>query len=178
MGARGRAGPDSAETSYRGEFVQVDVERWPGMAPWEVVRIHDAAAVLPVLPDDRVLLVQQFRPAVRQVLTEIPAGLLDVDGEDAVTAAGRELFEETGYRHSAIEFLGGYYPSAGSLAQYVHLFWARVPPEPEGHAEDGIDVTTAPLQDMIVAARGGRVRDGMTALALLLAQGRPSLPMP
>ena len=168
------AEPDSARTVYRGAYVRVDVEGWPDMSPWEVVRTHDAAAVLPVLPDDRVLLVKQFRPAVRQVLTEIPAGLLDHDGEDALTAAGRELFEETGYRHTAIGFLGGYYPSPGSLAQYVHLFWARVPAEPEGPGEEGIEVTMEPLDRMIEAARNGRVRDGMTALALLMAAGRPS----
>ena len=171
------AEPDSVRPGYEGAFVRVDVERWPGIEPWEVVRIHDAAAVLPVLPDDRVILVKQFRPAVRQVLTEIPAGILDVDGEDAVTAAGRELFEETGYRHTTIEFLGGYYPSAGSLRQYVHLFWARVPSAPEGPGEEGIEIMTAPLAQMIDAARGGRVRDGMTALALLMAAGRPRLPV-
>jgi 8-oxo-dGTP pyrophosphatase MutT (NUDIX family) len=138
--------------------------------------VHHAAAVLPLLPDDRVLLVHQFRPAVRQVLAEIPAGLLDVEGEDAITTAGRELFEETGYRHSAIEFLGGYYPSAGSLDQYVHLFWARVAPEPAGPVEEGIELRSEPFDRMVAAARGGRVRDGMTALALLMAAGRPSLP--
>jgi ADP-ribose pyrophosphatase len=171
------AEPDSARTVFRGAFVGVDVERWPGMDPWEIVRIRDASAVLPVLPDDRVVLVKQFRPAVRQELTEIPAGLLDVEGEDALTTAGRELYEETGYRHTAIEFLGGYYPSAGSLGQYVHLFWARVPAEAEGPGEEGIEVTTAPFREMVTAARGGRVRDGMTALALLMAAGRPPLPL-
>lgn len=168
--------PTSARTDYRGGFVRVDVEDWPGLPPWEVVRLHHASAVLPLFPDDRVLLVHQFRPAVRQVLAEIPAGLLDVEGEDAVTAAGRELFEETGYRHRAIEFLGGYYPSAGSLDQYVHLFWARIFPEPSGPAEEGIELTTEPFGRMVDAARGGRVRDGMTALALMMAAGRLALP--
>ena len=73
---------------------------------------------------------KQFRPPVRQTLTEIPAGLLDVDGEDALTCAARELFEETGYRHREIEFLGGYYASAGFTDEYVHLFWARRRPSP------------------------------------------------
>jgi ADP-ribose pyrophosphatase len=168
--------PRAARPAYRGSFVGVDVEEWPGLSPWEVVRLHDASAVLPLLPDDRVLLVRQFRPAVRQVMTEIPAGILDVDGEDALTAAVRELYEETGYRHREIEFLGGYYASAGSTDQYVHLFWARTEAEPEGSVEPGIEVTTEPFDRMVHAARSGRVRDAMTALALLMAAGRPPLP--
>lgn len=131
---------------------------------------------MPITPDDHVILVRQFRPAVRQALTEIPAGLLDVDGEDALTCASRELFEETGYRHRTIEFLGGYYASAGFTDEYVHLFWARTDAEPDAGAEQGIEVSRVPLDRMVAAARAGRVRDAKTALALLLAAGRPPLP--
>jgi 8-oxo-dGTP pyrophosphatase MutT (NUDIX family) len=63
-----------------------------------------------------------------------------VAGEDALTCAGRELFEETGYRHVEIEFLGGYYASAGFCDEYVHVFWARTTAEPEGRPESGIEV--------------------------------------
>ncbi|MEP6972931.1 MAG: NUDIX hydrolase, partial [Actinomycetota bacterium] len=135
-----------------------------------------AAAVLPLTPSGEVLLVKQFRPAVRQELTEIPAGLLDVEGEDALTCAARELFEETGYRHETIEFLGGYYSSAGFTDEYVHLFWARTLLEPEAQPEAGIDLIKMPFDRMVESARAGRVRDSKTALALLLADGRPSLP--
>jgi 8-oxo-dGTP pyrophosphatase MutT (NUDIX family) len=169
--------PRSVRHAYRGDFVRVDVEDWPELGRWEVVRRHDATAVLPVTPDDRVLLVRQFRPAVRRVVTEVPAGILDVDGEDALTAAGRELLEETGYRHSAIEFLGGLYPSVGSSDEYVHVFWARTEPEPTGPVEAGIELVMEPFGRMVDAARSGRVRDAKTALALLMAAGRPPLPM-
>lgn len=157
-------------------MVRLDIEDWEGHPPYEVVHRPGAAAVLPITPDDHVILVRQFRPAVRQALTEIPAGLLDVDGEDALTCASRELFEETGYRHRTIEFLGGYYASAGFTDEYVHLFWARTDAEPDAGAEQGIEVSRVPLDRMVAAARAGRVRDAKTALALLLAAGRPPLP--
>ena len=163
-------------TAFRGAFVRVDVEDWPEMGEWEIVRRFDATAVLPVTPDDDVVLVRQFRPAIRRTVTEIPAGILDVDGEDALTGAARELFEETGHRHVAIEFLGGVYPSVGSSDEYVHLFWARTLALPEGSVEPGIELVVEPLGRMIDAARSGRVRDAKTALALLMAAGRPSLP--
>ena len=168
--------PTATRTVYEGSFVRVDLEDWPGLGPWEIVHRHDAAAVLALTPDDRVLLVRQFRPALRQVVTEVPAGILDIDGEDALTAAGRELFEETGYRHSSIEFLGGVYPTVGSSDEYVHLFWARTEAEPAGPVEPGIEIVIEPLARMVAAARAGRVRDAKTALALLMAAGRLGLP--
>ena len=168
--------PVATDRAFSGRFLAIDVESWEGIGTYEVVRAHDAAAVLPITPAGDVVLVRQLRPPVRQVLTEIPAGLLDVDGEDALSCASRELFEETGYRHDVIEFLGGYYASAGSSDEYVHLFWARTKAEPEGEPEEGIELQTQPFAVMVAAARAGRVRDAKTALALLLADGRPSLP--
>ncbi len=165
--------PISARTAYRGAFLSVEVERWPGHdRELEIVRHRGAAGVLPILPGGEVLLVRQLRPAIRDVLTEIPAGILDVEGEDALTCGARELFEETGYRHTAIEFLGGYYASAGSTDEYVHLFLAQVAAEPEADPEPGITLVREPFDRMVGAARAGRVRDVKTALALLLAAGR------
>jgi 8-oxo-dGTP pyrophosphatase MutT (NUDIX family) len=163
--------------AFQGRFLRLDLEQWPGQGDWEVVRHLGAAAVLPLTPDDRVVLVKQFRPPVRQTLTEIPAGLLDVDGEDALTCAARELREETGYRHTAIEFLGGCFAAPGFTDAYVQLFWARTEMGPIGEPEDGIEVITVPFAEMVSAAGSGRVRDVKTALALLLAAGRPPLPL-
>jgi ADP-ribose pyrophosphatase len=164
--------PDSSTRAFEGSFLSVDVERWPGLGPHEIVRHPGAAGVLPILPSGEVLLVRQFRPAIRDELSEIPAGILDVEGEDALTCAARELFEETGHRHDAIEFLGGFYSSAGFTDEYVHLFVARVRPERDAPPEAGITLVREPLDRLVAAARAGRVRDVKTALAALLASGR------
>jgi ADP-ribose pyrophosphatase len=168
--------PREIRSAYRGRFVSVDIEDWPAVGSWEVVRMPDAAAVLPLTPDGDVLLVSQFRPPIRDHLVEIPAGIMDVPGEDAVTCAARELVEETGYRHTRIEFLGGMYAAPGSTAHYIHLFVARTAEASEGEVEEGIELSRRPFAQMVAAARSGRVRDAKTALALLLAAGRPSLP--
>lgn len=168
--------PASVQPAYRGSFLRVDLETWPGLdAPREVVRHPGAAGVLPITPAGEALLVRQFRPAIRDSLTEIPAGVLDVEGEDPLACATRELFEETGYRHQGIEFMGGCYPSAGLSDEYVHLFVARTAPLPEAEPEEGITLVRRPLQAMVAAAGAGRVRDAKTALALLLVAGHPSL---
>jgi len=166
--------PTGSRSVFEGVVVRVEIEDWPGAGPWEIVRLPGAAGVLPVTASGDVVLVKQLRRPVRDVLTEIPAGLLDVEGEDPLACAARELFEETGYRHETIEFLGGMYPSAGITDEYVHLFWARAAEAPERPPEDGIEVLRLPLPGMVAAARAGRVRDAKTALALLLFAGRAS----
>lgn len=170
-----RPEPIAARRVFQGYAISLDVEDWALGYDVEVVRHVGAAGVLPVTPGGEVLLVKQFRPAVRQELTEIPAGLLDVDGEDALTCAQRELLEETGFRHRGIEFLGGYFASPGFTDEYVHVFWALVDPEPAGQPEDGITLVRRPLVQMLAAARAGRVRDIKTAFALLVGGSRPDL---
>jgi ADP-ribose diphosphatase len=167
--------PESTEPIFEGAIFSVVRERWQGANhPHDVVRHPGAAAVLPVTPDGDVILVRQFRPAIRRSLVEIPAGLLDVREEDAPTCAARELFEETGYRHSSIEFLGGIYTTAGFSDEYVHLFRADTEPQPEAEPEDGIEVVRKPFAEMVASARSGRVRDAKTCVALLLAAARGS----
>lgn len=165
--------PRSSREAFAGRLIRVEVESWDGH-DFEVVRHPGAAAVLPVTSEGDVLLVRQWRPAIRRALTEIPAGILDVDGEDPLGCAARELFEETGYRHRSIEFLGGIYTSAGFVDEYIHLFEAWTGDEQEGFPEDGIEVLRRPFDEMVTAARAGRMRDAKTAVALLLAGARRS----
>jgi ADP-ribose pyrophosphatase len=164
---------------YRGRLIRVEVHDLP-QGEYDVVRHPGAAGVLPITPGGEVLLVRQFRPAIGQHLVEIPAGLLDQREEDALSCAARELREETGFSHRTIEFLGGYYSSAGFTDEYVHLFLATVGETPEGPPEEGIELVRRPFAEMARAARAGRVRDVKTALALLLAETRlqgPSAPV-
>jgi ADP-ribose pyrophosphatase len=165
--------PRSSREVFRGSLIRVEVESWGGH-DFDVVRHPGAAAVLPVTTDGDVLLVRQYRVPIRRSLVEIPAGVLDVDGEDAMACAARELFEETGFRHEAIEFLGGVYTSAGFTDEYIHLFLARTRPAPEGELPAGIELLREPLTEMLRAAGAGRVRDAKTAVALLMAGARQS----
>ena len=164
--------PSASERVFGGAVLSLDLEDWGQPYRHEVVHHPGAAGVLPITPDGDIVLVRQFRPAIRSTLTEIPAGLLDVHGEDALTCASRELFEETGFRHETIEFLGGYYSTAGFSDEYVHLFVARTRAEPDAEPEAGITVVRESREAMVAAARAGRVRDVKTALALLMAVGR------
>jgi 8-oxo-dGTP pyrophosphatase MutT (NUDIX family) len=168
----GAKDPSSSRDEWVGRYLTVTIETWPGLGEYELVRKHQAAAVVPVTPDDDILLVRQFRPPVRDSLLEIPAGLIDVDGEDALSCASRELLEETGFRAIEIEFLGGCYLSPGFTDEYAHLFWARTEPHPEHDPEEGIELVRLPFRDAVAAARAGRFRNVTTAIGILLAEPR------
>ena len=81
-------------TLPNGRSVDLDIVRHPG-----------AAAVVPFLSDDEVLLIRQYRHAAGGMILEVPAGKLD-NGEDPALCAARELEEEAGCRAGRIEWLG------------------------------------------------------------------------
>ncbi len=163
--------PGTARRVYAGRVIDVEV-RSRGAWEHEIVHHPGAAGVLALTPEADVLLVRQPRPSIDQDLLEIPAGLLDRGDEDALSCAARELLEETGYRHETIEFLGGYFSSAGFTDEYVHLFVATTHPQPESRPEEGLELVRRPFAELVEAARRGRVRDAKTALAALLADAR------
>jgi ADP-ribose pyrophosphatase len=165
----------SARTVFEGRLFRVEQVEVDGSDhPWDVVRHPGSAGVLALTSQDDVLLVEQSRPAIGGRLREIPAGVLDVEGEDALSCAARELLEETGYRHETIEFLGGCYTSPGFVDEYVHLFVATTGSEPIRDREPGVELVRVSFDELVRAARAGRIRDAKTALAVLLAEARRS----
>jgi ADP-ribose pyrophosphatase len=166
------AEPSGSRSVFRGRWILVDEEEWPGIGTWEVVRPKDAAAVLPLTPNGDVLLVRQFRAGARRPIEEIPAGLLDVEGEDPASCAARELLEETGFRHASLVPLATFHTSPGSSSELVHLFLAVTGAEPEREPEEGIELVRLPLGGAVADARAGRFDDAKTALALLLTDAR------
>jgi ADP-ribose pyrophosphatase len=125
--------------------------------------------VAAVTPEGDILLVRQFRPAIRRSIVEVPAGLLDVQGEAPVDCAVRELIEETGHVASDIRSLGSYLTSPGSTDERFHLFTARASRDPERRPEQGIDLVRMPFAEALAQARSGALEDVKTVLAILLA---------
>ena len=85
---------------------------------------HQAAAVVPIGDDGRILLIDHYRFQTDTRGWEIPAGKIDV-GETPPQAAAREMLEETGHRGDDLKYLGRYHPSNGSSNQVFHVFVAR-----------------------------------------------------
>ena len=156
---------------YRGRILTLAVDRvrLPSGAPRdrEVVTHAPAAAVLP-LPDERtVLLIRQYRHPARQVLWEIPAGLVEA-GESPEETAARELQEETGFAARRWETGPRFFTSPGFSDEVIHLFVARdlIPSPLPGDEDEWIAPVAVPVQDLEQMIRSGAVVDGKTLLAL------------
>jgi ADP-ribose pyrophosphatase len=165
--------PAGSRPAYHGRFLDVIAESWPGRE-YEFVRRSGAAAagaagILATTPDGDVLLVRQFREPLRASLLEIPAGLLDVEGESPEGCARRELLEETGYEAGALRPLGQFFTSAGLTDERIILFAARAGPAAVAEPEEAIEVVRMPLQRARDSVRDGGFSDAKTAIALLLA---------
>ncbi|WP_147533862.1 NUDIX hydrolase [Bacillus marasmi] len=102
-----------------------DVELPDGnIAKREIIKHPGAVAVIAVTPENKIIMVEQFRKALERKIVEIPAGKLE-QGEEPQTCAMRELEEETGYSCEMIELVNSFYTSPGFADEIVHVFEAR-----------------------------------------------------
>lgn len=172
MGDPPEGRPVSSEVVYRGPLFSVEVERWANPdRRRDIVRHLGAVAVVPILPDGRIALVRQYREAVRGFLLEVPAGVLDVPGEEPAVAAAREVKEETDLTVRQIRALHPIHTSPGFVDEAIHLFVADVEGEPKPQEAEGItEIVLLSFDDAERMVRTGEIDDAKTALAILLAR--------
>ena len=170
----------SSELLYDGRVVHLYMEtvRLPNgrESTREVIKHNGAVAIVAFDADGQVLLVRQYRQAVRRVLLEIPAGTLE-PGEAPLDCAIRELQEETGYKPGKLESLGGIYTAPGYTSEFIHLFLATDLTESqlELDADEFIEVLHVPLAEVLMLIASGEIADGKSISGILLAQARRSV---
>lgn len=131
-------------------------------------------AIVPILSNDDVLLVRQYRHAVRSDLWEIPAGKIE-PGEDALSCARRELREETGYVAERWTQLTSFFTSPGFSNERITLFRASGLQEVEPPSADEIaELLVLPIEQAERMILSSEITDAKTILALgwLLSQAR------
>ncbi|HSJ43708.1 MAG TPA: NUDIX hydrolase [Euzebyales bacterium] len=157
--------------------LRVDRVAMPGgrLASREVAQRPDAVAVVPLTDDGEVVMVRQYRHPVGRYELEIPAGLLDVEGEAEADAAQRELAEEVGMTAGTLERLTRFLNSAGWTDEATTLFVGRDlrPATPDddfvAEAEEAdMEVLRVPLAEAVALVRTGAVTDAKTVIGLLL----------
>ncbi len=137
----------------------------------DIVRHSGSVVILAVeesRSEPRILLERQYRHAARQMLWELPAGRID-EGENDLTAAKRELLEETGYTASRWRRILRFYASPGFLAETMNLYFARGlragPAQPE--ADEVIHTRMVPLSAAVRMVMRGTIKDGKTIAGIL-----------
>jgi 8-oxo-dGDP phosphatase len=133
-----------------------------------------AVGVVPLDDDGRVLLVHQYRPALGRQLWELPAGLVDVEGEPAPVTAQRELGEEADLRAGRLDLLVDLNLSPGSSNERIRIFLARdLSPVPqaerhERHDEEAeLTVSWFDLDEAIAMVFRGEITNSSAVSGLL-----------
>jgi len=165
---------------YRGKVWDVRSDR-VRYGEGEIVRQyvdHTGAVAIVALDDEgRVLLIQQYRHPIRHRDWELPAGLLDVEGEEPLAAARRELAEEADLVAADWEPLVSSWTTPGGNDELIHVFLATGVSS-SGTAHDREDEEAdirgewVPLADAVSAVLDGRMRNGILAIGVLAASQR------
>jgi ADP-ribose pyrophosphatase len=181
-GASGEARPDGTDHDW--EVLESTAEYETGWytGGYDLVELPDGrtkkyywaelppAAVVVAVVEDEVLMVEQFRPTIRELCYELPAGIVE-DGESFTTAGARELREETGFEPNSTALLESFWCSTGVLRHERGLVWAEGL-EPAARKLDGnefLAVRTVPVAEALELAREPPANDA-TIEGLLLAE--------
>ncbi|GAA4664427.1 NUDIX hydrolase [Streptomyces chumphonensis] len=132
-----------------------------------------SVAVLALDGDGRVVVLRQYRHPVRHRLWELPAGLLDVPGENPLHAAQRELYEEAHVKAEDWRVLTDVYTSPGGSDEAVRVFLARELSAAEGERyeameeEADMELARVPLDALVRGVLAGELHNGILALGVL-----------
>ena len=154
---------------YRGYYLKLIQDRVmlpDGKEAGREYLIHPGAvAIIPMLPDGRILLERQYRYPLHQSFIEIPAGKLDF-AEDSLTCAKRELEEETGFIAEEWVFLGKIHPIISHSTEFIDIYLAKDLTFTRQHLDEGefLDIFGAELKEIEKLIKEGFITDVKTII--------------
>ncbi|CEI83811.1 MULTISPECIES: NUDIX hydrolase [Oceanobacillus] len=152
--------------------VQLDEVRLPNgeTAQRELVYHPGAVAIIPITPDNKIVLVEQYRKPLERTLVEIPAGKLE-QNENPLTAAVRELEEETGYTTTNLSQVTSFYTSPGFANELVYVYVTndliKMENPPAGDDDEFVEIMEVTLDEAKDLVEKGRIQDAKTNYAVL-----------
>jgi ADP-ribose pyrophosphatase len=134
----------------------------------EVITHPGSVVVLPVLADNRILLIQQYRYATKLFMWELVAGRMD-PGESVKRAAARELREETGYRAKKFSVFLDVFPTPGFLEERMYILLAEgLTPGPAQPEDDEKIISRAfSIDELKQMMKTGKLRDAKSIAGIL-----------
>ena len=165
----------SSKTVFRGPVFSVvsqQVKEPDGVQVRRDVVQHPGSIVILAVDDSgktpRVLLERQYRHAAGDRLWELPAGSID-SGEEHLSAAKRELVEETGYSAAKWQKALYFFVSPGFLTESMYVFLATGLKKGQSHPEEDERITVRffPVNQAVQMVMSGKIMDAKTIAALL-----------
>ncbi len=132
-----------------------------------ILESQDWINVIPLTPDEQVVMVKQYRHGTREITLEIPGGLVDA-GDTPADAARRELLEETGYEAKEVLFLGSACPQPAILNNRSITYLARDVRKvqaPQLDDTEDIEIVLVPLSEIPDLIRKGDINNAMVILS-------------
>ncbi len=164
----------ASESVFQGKLLHVrrDVVRLPDAtsATREYIVHPGAVMVIPIFDNGDLLIEHQFRYPIGKVMIEFPAGKLDA-GEEALTAAKRELQEETGYTATDWQHLHTHHPLIAYSTERIEMYCAKGLHAGVHSLDVGefLRVERVSVAQLLAWLDGGKITDGKTVAGLLLA---------
>ena len=152
---------------FKTAFVEGLHPRTGAAKRFSLIEAVDWINVIALTPENRVVLIRQFRVGSNEVCLEIPGGMVD-PGETPAEAAARELAEETGYTSTHWQALGRVSPNPAIMTNHLYTFLARDAVQTSPQRLEGsevIDVETATLAECHAAIRDGRIDHALVITA-------------
>ncbi len=139
-------------------------------AQWDLIHHRKgAAAVVPVLPDGRIVMGRQFRNALDRITLEIPAGARDNTTEETIHCAARELEEETGYHSERLDFLISLRTTVAYCDEFIDVYVAHDLVQREQHLDpdEYVEIESYDLDELCEMIYAGTIQDAKTVAALM-----------
>lgn len=101
----------------------------------------DGVSVIPFLSDNEVIILKEYRHAIKSWQYQFPSGMIE-PGEEPAETARKEIAEETGYECTDLIYLGYTYPSFGSTTEKIHLFAAKLGAKTTDYEKEALEEMT------------------------------------
>ena len=148
----------------------VDLPNGESIEDFYSVTIPDAAAIVAITDDKKIVLKKEYKHTTGEELIEVPAGMFEPEEKDGLVVARRELLEETGYISDEWKYLGDTVESSSKLTNRMHIYFAmnckKIAEQSLDRTEE-LDVMVVPFEKAIEMVMTNEIKCNSSAHGIL-----------